>query len=70
MTPPRNPLNEIASWVPDRQATTTGHAVAQSSRFDLAAFIQTDLKVRRGPLPWNSRGVKWGLEVRPFDSAH
>jgi hypothetical protein len=67
---PRDPLEKIASWAPEQQAPTGEPQPARSGGFNLEVFINAHLRVRRGPLPWGGRGLKWELEVCPFNAEH
>jgi hypothetical protein len=65
----RNPLLEVASWASE-PLRIEGAAYVNGSDFKLESFIARHLLVRRGPLPWDSRGRKWELETCPFNPAH
>jgi hypothetical protein len=70
MTPPRDPFDEIGGWATAEPPPNYGPSAGRSTGFDLEAFIRNHLKVRRGPLPWDNRGLKWELEVCPFNPDH
>ena len=69
MTELRNPVREVVSWASE---PPQGQVAAQvnGSNFNLESFITRHLVVRRGPLPWDSRGRKWELDVCPFNAEH
>ena len=69
MSTPRNPVQEVVSWASE---PTRPEVVAPANRpgFSLELFIARHLAVRRGPLPWDSRGRKWELQVCPFNPEH
>jgi hypothetical protein len=69
MSRARNPAQEVASWAP--KSHRPGCAASKNGAvFNLESFIARHLSVKRGPLPWDSRGRKWELERCPFNSEH
>jgi DNA-binding NarL/FixJ family response regulator len=69
MSTPRNPVQEVVGWASDPTQPEVA-APVNGTGFDLDSFIARHLVVRRGPLPWDSRGRKWELEVCPFNPEH
>ncbi len=69
MTVSPNALREVASWS-SGQPRPEVPAAGNGSGLNLESFLERYLVVRRGPLPWDSRGRKWELETCPFDPAH
>ena len=65
----RDPLREVASWASELQRPEVA-AHVNGMGFNLESFIARHLVVRRGPLPWDSRGRKWELETCPFNPEH
>jgi hypothetical protein len=65
----RNPLLEVASWASEPPRIEVV-ADVNGSGFNLESFIARHLVVRRGPLPWDSRGRKWELGTCPFNPEH
>lgn len=63
-----NPVREVISW--GEKSTPSVSAAVNGPVFDLEGFIVRNLVVRRGPLPWDSRGQKWELDACPFNPAH
>ena len=57
----RNPLLDVASWASEPTRPEVA-APVNGTGFNLESFIARHLVVRRGPLPWDSRGPKWELE--------
>ena len=69
MNTPRNPVQEVVSWASEPTRPEVAAPVNRTG-FNLESFITRHLAVRRGPLPWDSRGRKWELEVCPFNAEH
>ena len=65
----RNALREVAGWASEQPRSEVA-ADVNGSGFNLESYLEQHLVVRRGPLPWDSRGRKWELEVCPFNPEH
>src|SRR5262249_10497770 len=64
-------LQMLAAKVAETVADAAKNGSVPPRAFNLEEWIQRhDLKVRRGPLPWNGRGEKWELDRCPFNADH
>jgi hypothetical protein len=63
-----NALDELASWAPSSRPTNPA-SPQNGTKFDIGSFVNTHLKVKRGPVPYGN-GRKWELEVCPFNENH